>query len=179
MRRRPMSVVRGVAALGVLTLPLMVAAQPPTKTVTIGVLAIEPWAPIDTFRQALKDLGYVEGQNVRFDRFVRERVDALMVLTDSYFLSQRRRIAMFALPSVYTYRDHAEAGGLIAYTTNYHVLFRRAAGYVGKILRGAKPGDLPIEQATRFDLIINARTAKALGLTVPQSVLARADEIIQ
>jgi putative ABC transport system substrate-binding protein len=101
------------------------------------------------------------------ERLVRERSEAVMALTDSFLVSQRRRIAQFALknhlPSVYTYREHTEAGGLIAYTPNYHDLFRRAAGYVDKILKGAKPGDLPIEQPTKFDLIINLKTATALG----------------
>jgi putative tryptophan/tyrosine transport system substrate-binding protein len=106
-----------------------------------------------------------------------------MVLTDSFLVSRRRRIAQFALknhlPSVYTYREHAEAGGLIAYAPNYHELFRRAAGYGDKILKGAKPGDLPIEQPTKFDLVINLKTATALGVTIPQSLVVRADHLIQ
>jgi putative ABC transport system substrate-binding protein len=117
------------------------------------------------------------------DRAVGERSDALWVLTDSFLVTQRRRIAQFTLknnlPSVYTYREHAEAGGLLAYTPSYHDLFRRAAGYVDKILKGAKPGDLPIEQPTKFDLVVNLKTAKAIGVTIPQSVLLRADHVIQ
>ncbi len=117
------------------------------------------------------------------ERLVRERSEAVMVLTDSFLVSQRRRIAQFALknrlPSVYTYREHAEAGGLIAYTPNYHDLFRRAAGYVDKILKGTRPGDLPIEQPTKFDLIINLKTATALGITIPQSLVVRADHLIK
>jgi putative tryptophan/tyrosine transport system substrate-binding protein len=88
-------------------------------------------------------------------------------------VSQRSRIAQFAieskLPSIYTFRQYVEAGGLIAYTPNYDDLFRRAASYVGKILKGAKPGELPIEQPTKFLLLINLKTARALGLTVPPS----------
>jgi ABC-type uncharacterized transport system substrate-binding protein len=83
------------------------------------------------------------------------------------------------LPSVYTYREHVEAGGLIAYTPNYHDLFRRAAIYVDKILKGVKPSDLPVEQPTKFDLVINLKTAKALGLTVPMIMQMTADEVIE
>jgi putative tryptophan/tyrosine transport system substrate-binding protein len=106
-----------------------------------------------------------------------------MVLADTFLVSERNRIAQFAienrLPSAYTYREHVEAGGLIAYTPNYHDLFRRAATYVDKILKGTKPGELPIEQPTKFDLIINLKTAKALGLTVPLTLQAAANEVIE
>jgi putative ABC transport system substrate-binding protein len=306
--------------------PLSARAQPTGKMVTIGILAIEAWPPIDTFRQTLNGLGYVEGKNVRFEhryaqgrneRFpelardlingqvdailtwgtnaalaakrasttipivmgaigdpigsgivsslahpaanitgfsslaaeleakrlellkevapalsrvaiftnptnryqplalqsVREgaqvlhasltlyevhdittldgafeklttdRPDGLMVLADPFLVSQRSRIAQVAienrLPSAFTYREHVEAGGLIAYTPNYHDLFRRAAIYVDKILKGSKPGELPIEQPTKFDLVINRKTAKALGIEVPPMLLARADEVIE
>jgi putative ABC transport system substrate-binding protein len=117
------------------------------------------------------------------DQLTKNRVDALMVLADTFLVSQRGRIAQFAiennLPSVYTYREHVEAGGLIAYTPNYHDLFRRAAIYVDKILKGAKPGDLPVEQPAKFDLVINLKTAKALGLTVPLIMQMTADEVIE
>jgi putative tryptophan/tyrosine transport system substrate-binding protein len=95
---------------------------------------------------------------------------------------QRGRIAQFAienkLPSVYTFREHIEAGGLIAYTPDYHDLFRRAANYVNRILRGTKPGELPIE-ATKFHLLINLKTARTLGLDVPLFLRQRADEVIE
>src|SRR5262245_48557048 len=96
--------------------------------------------------------------------------------------THRIRINTFALaarlPTMHANRDFIEAGGLISYGANYPDLFRRAANYVDKILRGAKPGDIPIEQPTKFDLVINLTIAKALGLTIPESFLLRADEVI-
>jgi putative ABC transport system substrate-binding protein len=82
------------------------------------------------------------------------------------------------LPSAYTYREHVEAGGLVSYSTNYYESFRRSATYVDKIFKGAKPGVLPIEQVDHFDLVINLKTARALGLTIPPSLLLRADQVI-
>jgi len=311
---------------GAATWPLTARAQRAgRKIVTIGVLAIEPWPPIDTFRRALGDLGYIEGKNVRFEyryakgrneRFpelanelvglnvdviltwstdavlaakqatttipivmgavgdplgidivtdlarpggnitgfssraaeleakrlqllkevvpglsrvailfnptnhymplalksaqrgaqtldvtlaiyevydtasldaafvtlTKDRPDGLLVPGDPFLVSQRSRIAQFAienkLPSVYSLREYIEAGGLIAYTPNYDDLFRRAATYVDKILKGAKPGELPIEQSTKFHLMINFQTARTLGVILPPTLLARADEVI-
>src|SRR6516162_6919649 len=307
---------------GAVAWPLTASAQRAGgKIVTIGILAIEPWPPIDTFRQALDDLGYIEGKNVRFEyryakgrneRFpelakdlvglnvdailtwgtdaalaakqstatipivmgsigdplgigivtnlaypggnitgsssraaeleakrlqllkevvpglsrvailfnptnqymplalesaqkgaqvlhlslavhevydtttldsafvtlTKDRPNAFLVPADTFLVSQRSRIAQFAienkLPSIYTFYEYIEAGGLIAYTPNYHDLFRRAARYVDKILKGAKPGELPIEQPTKFHLFINLKTARVLGLTVPRTLLASA-----
>jgi putative ABC transport system substrate-binding protein len=97
--------------------------------------------------------------------------------------TERRRLVDLAaknrLPAVYVQREFVEAGGLMAYGPNLADLFRRAATYVDKILKGAKPGDLPVEQPTKFDLVINIKTVKALGLTIPPSLLGRADEVIQ
>jgi putative tryptophan/tyrosine transport system substrate-binding protein len=109
--------------------------------------------------------------------------DALYVVSDALAVTNRVRINTFALaariPTMHANREYIEAGGLISYGTNYPDLFRRAGDYVDKILRGSKPGDLPVEQPTKFDLIVNLITAKALGLTVPSSLLARADEVIE
>jgi len=87
--------------------------------------------------------------------------------------------AKHRLPAIYQSREYVDGGGLISYGVNYPDLYRRAAAYVDKILKGAKPGDLPMEQPTKFDLVINMKTAKTLGLKIPQSVLVRADELIQ
>lgn len=118
-----------------------------------------------------------------FLSMTRERAGALTVLADPMFLSQRRRIADLAaksrLPATFNWRQYAEAGGLIAYGPNLADQWRRVATFVDKILKGAKPADLPVEQPTRFELVINLRTTKALGLTIPQSILIRADHVIQ
>jgi putative tryptophan/tyrosine transport system substrate-binding protein len=321
-RREFIGLVGGAAAW-----PLTASAQRAEgKIVTIGILAIEPWPPIDTFRRALDDLGYIEGKNVRFEhryakgrneRFpelanelvglnvdviltwstdavlaakqatttipivmgavgdplgigivanlarpggnvtglssraaelegkrlqilkevvpglsrvailfnptnhymplalqsarkgaqalhvslavyevydtagldaafvtlTKGRPDGLLVPGDPFLVSQRNRIAQFAienkLPSVYTFREYIEAGGLIAYTPNFDDLFRRAATYVDKILKGGKPGELPIEQSTKFRLVINFKTARTLGVILPPTLLGRADEVIE
>jgi putative ABC transport system substrate-binding protein len=114
---------------------------------------------------------------------VKGRVDALYVCADPLGIAQRIRINTLAqgarLPTMYTAREYVEAGGLMSYGTNIADLFRRAAEYVDKIFRGAKPADLPVEQPTKFDLVVNLVTAKALGLEVPPAVLARADEVIE
>jgi putative ABC transport system substrate-binding protein len=118
-----------------------------------------------------------------FSDMTRARAGALTVLASPMFISERRRLVDLAaknrLPAVYPWREGVDAGGLMSYGANLADLFRRAATSVDKILKGAKPGDLPVEQPTKFELVINLKTAKALGLTIPQSVLGRADEVIQ
>ena len=117
-----------------------------------------------------------------FSDMTRARAGALTVLASTMLTNERRRLVDLAaknrLPAVYPWREAVDAGGLMSYGANIPDLFRRAATYVDKIFRGAKPGDLPIEQPTKFELVINLKTAKALGLTIPPSVLARADEVI-
>ena len=112
-----------------------------------------------------------------------EQAGAFIGAVDAALLDHRIRIADLAalhrLPAVYGLREHAEVGGLMAYGPNRLVMFHHAATFVDKILKGAKPGELPIEQPTKFELVINLKTAKALGLTIPQTLLLRADEVIQ
>ncbi len=111
------------------------------------------------------------------------RADALYAFGNPINFTNRQPIADFALksriPSVYEERLFVESGGLLSYAPSYTDLFRRAATYVDRILKGAKPADLPVAQPTKFELVINLKTAKALGLTIPQSLLLRADEVIQ
>ncbi len=118
-----------------------------------------------------------------FSEMTRMRVDAVTVQSTNIFLVERRRLVDLAakhrLPAMYLAREFVDAGGLMSYAPNVANLFRRAATYVDKILKGAKPADLPVEQPTKFELVINLKTAKALGLTIPPSVLGRADEVIQ
>jgi putative ABC transport system substrate-binding protein len=117
------------------------------------------------------------------EKIKKEPVQALIVVTDAILYSQRRQILDWTagnrLPAMYPYREFPEAGGLISYAPNARDLFRRAASYVDRILKGANPGDLPVEQPTKFELIINLKTAKALGLTMPDKLLATADEVIE
>jgi putative ABC transport system substrate-binding protein len=109
--------------------------------------------------------------------------DGLIVLSESPLWARRAHIAALVaqkkLPAVYTLKAYVEAGGLMSYSANYEDLFRRSAVYVDKILRGAKPADLPIEQPTTLELVINMKTAKALGLTIPPSLLLRAHQVIE
>jgi putative ABC transport system substrate-binding protein len=118
-----------------------------------------------------------------FSAMVRERADALIVLPSPIFFNERKRIVDLAakhrMPAMYPYRESVEDGGLMAYATNTPDLFRRAAAYVAKILGGAAPEALPVQQPTKFELIINVKTARALGVTIPPSLLVRADQVIQ
>jgi putative ABC transport system substrate-binding protein len=118
-----------------------------------------------------------------FSALTTARAEALIVVPFPVAFTNRGRIASLAqknrLPSMYGQREYADAGGLMAYGPNNAEQWRRAATYVDKILKGAKPGDLPIEQPTKFELVINLKTAKALGLTIPPSLLRRADEVIR
>ena len=150
------------------------ASQWPQIEVAARSLGLEP---------QLLDVRASEDFARAFDTAIKQRADAVSVANDTLIQTNRRRIvdlsAKHRLPSIFGSREFVDAGGLMAYGPNFTDLYRRAATYVDKIFKGAKPADLPVEQPTKFELAINLKTAKALGLTIPQSILVRADEIIQ
>jgi putative ABC transport system substrate-binding protein len=139
-----------------------------------------------TLKIRLQSLG-VSGPNPDFERAfqtaTKERSNALVTVTNFMFSPYLKQIADLAiknrLPSMYERSEYVEAGGFMSYATNDPYTFRRAAVYVDKILKGAKPADLPVEQPTKFELVINLKTAKQIGLTIPPNVLARADRVIR
>jgi len=158
------------------------------------------WNPLppgaETFRKAVEGAARTLGVTLQtvevrgrdefegaFAAMARERADAVVVQPDPVLFTARTQVVLLAtkhrLPAVFHAREFVEIGGLMSYGSSLAYQFRRAAVYVDKILKGAKPGDLPVEQPTKFELVINFKTAKALGLTISQSVLARADEVIQ
>jgi len=160
----------------------------------IGVLR-NPAMPMSSFQateQAARALGLqlrpipvaTPGEiHAGFEAAVAGGAEALVVLPDGMFWNERGRIvalaAQYRVPVMYEEREYANDGGLISYGRNVSENFRQAAGYVDKILKGAKPGDLPIQQPTRFELVVNLKTAQGLGLTIPPSILDRADEVIE
>jgi putative tryptophan/tyrosine transport system substrate-binding protein len=171
--------VPGVDRVAVLWLPgalgertdkdMLTGADVAARALGVRLQFVEARGP-DEFARAFSDMSSA-------------RAGALTVLPGNRFLRAHRRLVDLAaenrLPAVYTSREFVDAGGLMSYGANQPDLFRRAATYVDKILKGAKPGDLPVEQPTKFELVINLKTAKALGLTIPQSVLVHADDLIQ
>ena len=136
-------------------------------------------------RIALQNLGVKSAEEFAgaFTAMTRERAEAVFVVAGPYFFSERRRLSELALkhrlPSMHGTSEYVDAGGLLSYAPSYSDLFRHAADYVDKILKGAKPGDLPIEQPTKFELIINLKTSKALGVKIPPAILFRAERVIE
>jgi putative ABC transport system substrate-binding protein len=149
----------------------------------------EQWKEIETAARSvgvqpqLLDVRKPEDLGPAFDAAIRQRADGLIVGGDGLMQVNRKLIAELAakhrLPTIYRSMEFIEAGGLMAYGPSYPDLYRRAATYVDRIFKGAKPGDLPVEEPTKFELIINLKTAKALGLTIPAPLLLRADEVIK
>jgi putative ABC transport system substrate-binding protein len=160
-----------------------VLRNPGLPTADVDWRAIEK--PAREMKIALQSLSVTKADDyVRaFARISKERPDALTIIDNTRMSAYRKIIAEFAesnrLLTIFSFTEFAEAGALMSYGPNIPDVFRRAASYVDKILRGAKPGDLPIEQPTKFELVINMKAAKALGVTIPQSVLVRADRLIE
>jgi putative ABC transport system substrate-binding protein len=195
---RPGGNITGLAVLmtelNVKGLEILISAVPQAKRIAVlwnpdapshppGLRALEEAAR--PFQLQLQTVVARTGTDLEsaFSSMARAHAQAVLVLSFGPYMAERQRVAELALrhrlPTFFGLRDFVEAGGLMSYAADLSDLLRRAAIYVDKILRGAKPADLPVEQPTKFELVINLKTAKALGLTIPQSVLARADEIIQ
>jgi putative ABC transport system substrate-binding protein len=149
--------------------PLLLAAQDAAQSLGLWLQPVEARDPSEI--------------DSAFAEMTKERVDAVMVSADTMLFMHRARIADLAtarrLPSAYPVKDYVEAGGLVSSGVILPDLYRRAASYVDKILKGAKPGDLPVEPPMKYELVINLKTAKALGLTIPPSLLMRADQVVQ
>jgi len=175
-------------------LALAVEVIPGAKKIGLLVHSANPNAPalqrgLDASVNALGvelnilEIASPDDLHAAFQRMARERVKVVLMLHDFMFLNERKRIALFAmaerLPTVSAFRENVEDGGLMSYGTNLRESWRRTASFVDKILKGAKPGDLPIEFPTKLELLINLTAAKALELTIPSTLLARADEVIE
>ena len=148
---------------------MLKGAEVAARALAVRLQIVEPRAP--------------EQLDKAFSDMTKERAGALTVASTAMFITERRRLVALAaknpLPVVYPWKEGVDAGGLMAYGPSVAEVFRRAATYVDRILKGAKPADLPVEQPTKFELIINLKTAKALGLTIPPSLLLRADQVIE
>jgi ABC-type uncharacterized transport system substrate-binding protein len=175
-------------------LELLISAVPVAKRIAVlwnpdtpshipGLKAVEEAG--HTLRVQLQAVGARTGAELAgaFSAMARARAQAVLVIGSPVFIAERQRVAQLAithrLPTMLQTKEAVEAGGLMSYGPNFEDLYRRGAVYVDKILKGAKPADLPVEQATKFELVINLKTAKALGLTIPPSVLGRADQVIE
>jgi putative tryptophan/tyrosine transport system substrate-binding protein len=168
--------VPGVNRIGLLVNPgnashplLRPGLEVAAKTLGIELIALEARSPDDL--------------HAAFQRFARDKTNIVFALTDAMFLNERKRIALLAmaerLPTMFAFRENVEDGGLMSYGIDWHASWRRVAGFVDRILKGTKAGDLPIEFPTKLELVINVTVAKILGLTIPPTLLARADEVIE
>jgi len=164
-------------------LTIAVIANPDTPLTRDLAKDLEAVAPARGLKLQFIEVREAAALARAFEQAARKAQGVLLFPDSVIFAVNRWRIASFAakyrLPAVYAVRDYADAGGLLSYGPDLAIQWRRAADYVDKILRGAKPGDLPVEQPTKFELVVNLKTAKALGLTIPQSILQRADEVIR
>jgi ABC-type uncharacterized transport system substrate-binding protein len=166
----------GASRVAVLSNPTSAASEPQLKDLQRAAQSLG-------IRIRVLEVPDLQGLDQAFGTLARDRADGLLLLSDPRFNDQRAKIVDLAMrhhvPTIYEWREFVDAGGLMSYGTSLGDMYRRLASYIDKILKGAKPADLPVEQPTKFDLCVNLKTAKALGLTIPPAVLARADEIIQ
>jgi len=157
--------------------------DPATPSHRPALNAVEPGGPVLGLRLHAVAVRSAAEFDSAFSAIVQERAGAVLVLSTPLFMGGAKRLAelaiMHKLPTMFGPREHVEAGGLLSYSPDRADLYRRAAGYVDKILKGAKPAEMPVEQATKFELSINLKTAKELRLTIPPSLLARADRVIE
>jgi putative ABC transport system substrate-binding protein len=161
-----------------------VAVLRPTPNLSlIGMRVINDAAPALGLEVRAYDAAEPSTWAALFAAMTRDKCDGLLQFIDGLFAARTTELVILAaaqrLPAVYAEREFVDAGGLVSYGISYADQWRRAAGYAAKILKGDKPGDLPVEQPTRFELVINMRTARALGVAVPPTLLARADEVIE
>ncbi|HEU4369026.1 MAG TPA: ABC transporter substrate binding protein [Methylomirabilota bacterium] len=179
-----------LAALVLLTATALAGAQPPAKA-RVGLLGVAPDSMMPTFRESLRELGWVTGENLLIEEryakggdlaripglaadLVKLRVDVIVTVGNTATGAAKVRV-----PAMYESRAFVEAGGLMSYGADRGAGYRRVAAQVDRILRGARPAELPVEQATRIEFVVNEKTAKALGITLSPQVLSRADEVIR
>ena len=157
--------------------------RPLTGAPSVGFRKTWPTASGRLLTVADRPQAEVRARGAAFSAISHAHAQALVLLGGPPFWTNRTTLLTLALkarlPAIYGVRSFADEGGLISYGPNFRDMYRRSAGYVDKILKGAKPGDLPIEQPTKFELVVNLKTAKALGITIPESILLRADEVIR
>jgi len=162
---------------------VVVLSNPTNPYCAIGVEHARQAAALLKVPIEVVEIGQEQELDDAFRSLTRIRPSAVVVVADPFLASQQPRIAEFLIqsriPSIYTYREQVTGGGLISYATNYYELFRRAAVMADKIRKGSKAGNLPVEQPTKFELVINLKTAKSIGLVVPPALLSRADEVIE
>jgi putative ABC transport system substrate-binding protein len=160
-----------------------VLVNPANPNAEIVLRDVETAARAMRLQIQVQNAGTICEIDLAFAAFVRERADALFVGPEPVFRFRRVQLALLAahhrLPATYALRDYAEAGGLMSYGPSLTDSFRQVGAYVGRILKGARPADLPVVQSSKFELVINQQTARILGLTLPPQLLARADEVIE
>jgi putative ABC transport system substrate-binding protein len=160
-----------------------VLVNPNNPTVTNDAQAVQAAAHSAGLQLIVVDAATERGLEAAFANLIEKRVEGLIIGDDPFLISQRNQVvalaARHALPTAYFSREFAESGGLISYGTSIANGYRQVGNYTGQILKGARPADLPVLQPTNFDLVVNLKTAKALGLEVPPTLLARADEVIE